>query len=129
MNKISVELADFLKFVDNVLKDYKLYKDYLDNEDKILQDILHSFELGKLSTNEKGKLATRLVTNRKDRRYYKDKVEELEPIFQFFTEPTNKKVLDNLKQVLGDVRKTEKYHANRNYKPKILKLNKESKND
>ena len=52
-------------------------------------------------------------------RFFKDKVEELTPVFNFVSD--NKKVIHNLQKVLSEVRKQEKYHENRNYYPRVLK--------
>jgi hypothetical protein len=40
---------------------------------------------------------------------------------EFFEDPQNKKVLDKMKQVLGIVRKSEVYHKDRKYIPRVLK--------
>ena len=90
-------------------------------QEALTQDYLHSLELDGLNCSERSKLATKLAANRKDRRYYKDRVEELEPIVTFFADQQNKKMLDRLQQVLGQVRKQENYHKDRTYTPKILK--------
>lgn len=66
-------------------------------------------------------MATRLAICRKDRRYYKDKVEELQPLIDFLGETENKKVIDRLKRVLGETKKQEKGHENRFYVPRVLK--------
>jgi hypothetical protein len=90
-------------------------------QDQLTQDFLHSLELDDLKCDERSKLATKLAINRKDRRYYKDRVEELQPIVDFFADPQNKKVLDKLTNVLGACRKAEHYHKDRIYVPKVLK--------
>lgn len=54
-------------------------------------------------------------------RYFKDRVEEYQPIIDFITDPQNKKFIDKLTQVLGEVRKQERYRQNRTYYPRILK--------
>ena len=84
-------------------------------------DIMHKFELDNLSYKERCKLATTLATSRKDRRFYKDHVEELEPIVNFMSESAHTKAINNLKQLLGEVRKVEKYHSNRTYRPRRMK--------
>jgi hypothetical protein len=121
-NKLpSEQIAQFLDFVAEAQRLYKFCSDEVNTQDKLTQDYLHSLELGELSCGERSKLATKLATNRKDRRYYKDRVEELEPIVQFFLDPTHKKMFDKMTQVLGQVRKAESYHKDRTYKPRILK--------
>ena len=60
-----------------------------------------------------------LIDCLKQRRDYKDAVEELEPIRTFAD--SNKKFVEQVKQLLGKVRKVEEYHAERSYKPRVLK--------
>lgn len=38
---------------------------------------------------------------------------------QFFREPQHKRTLEQLRQLLGKVRKVEKYHENRYYIPRL----------
>ena len=123
--KPSEYLTEFLNFVAEAQSQYKFCSEEVSNQEKLTQDYLHSLELDDLKRDERSKVATKLVINRKDRRYYKDRVEELEPIVQFFEDPQNKKVLDKMKQVLGVVRKSEAYHKDRKYIPKILKEKKD----
>ncbi len=126
--KPSEYISEFLNFVSEAQAQYRFCSEEVNNQDKLTQDYLHSLELDGLKRDERSKLATKLANNRKDRRYYKDRAEELEPIVQFFDEQQNKKVLDKLKQVLGVVRKSEVYHKDRKYIPRVLKENKDGRN-
>lgn len=122
MNRLPSEyISDFLNFVTEAQSQYKFCFDEVNNQDKMTQDYLHSLELDDLKCAERSKVATQLAINRKDRRYYKDRVEEYEPIVQFFEDGANKRVLDKLKQVLGATRKAEGYHKERTYKPRVKK--------
>ena len=123
--KPSEYISEFLNFVAETQSQYRFCSDEVNNQDKLTQDYLHSLELDDLKCDERSKVATKLAINRKDRRYYKDRTEELEPIVEFFEEPQNKKVLDKLKQVLGVVRKSELYHKDRKYIPRVLKEKKD----
>lgn len=123
--KPSENISAFLNFVADAQSRYKFCRDELEIQEKLTQDYLHSLELDDLKCDERSKVATKLAINRKDRRYYKDRVEELEPIVQFFEEAQNKKVLDKMKQVLGAVRKSEAYHKDRKYIPRVLKEKKD----
>lgn len=123
--KPSEYLTEFLNFVSEVQSQYRFCSEEAEIQEKLTQDYLHSLELDGLKRDERSKIATKLMINRKDRRYYKDRIEEFEPIVQFFDEPQNKKVLDKLKQVLGQVRKAENYHKDRKYIPRVLKEKKE----
>lgn len=115
-------LSEFLNFISDAQSHYKFCYEKVNEQDKLTQDYLHSLELDDLKCGDRSKLATKLAVNRKDRRYYKDRVEELEPIITFFDEPQNKKMLDKLRaQTLGAVRKAESYHKDRTYTPKVLK--------
>lgn len=118
--KPSEYITEFLNFITEAKSQYNFCSEEVNNQDKLTQDYLHSLELDDLKCGERSKLATKLAINRKDRRYYKDRVEELEPIMQFFEEPQNKKVLDKLTQVLGQTRRVESYHNNRVYVPRVL---------
>ena len=121
-NKLpSTYLSDFFNFVSDAQVRYRICSEEMNNQEKLTQDYLHSLELDDLDRGERSKIATKLALNRKDRRYYKDRVEELEPIVEFFKDPNNKKVFDKLTQVLGVVRKQEEYHKTRTYKPRVLK--------
>lgn len=120
-------LSEFLNFISEAQSHYKFCVEEMETQDKLTQDFLHSLELDELKCKERSKLATQLSINRKDRRYFKDRIEELEPIVKFFEETQNKKVLDKLTNVLGEIRKAERYHKNRIYIPKVIKGKKEIK--
>ena len=125
MNKKPSEyITEFLNFVAEAQVQHRIYGEEVNNQDKLTQDYLHSLELDDLKRDERSKIATRLALNRKDRRYYKDRVEEVEPIVEFFEDQQNKKVLEKLKKVLGDTRRQESYHKDRKYIPRVLKENK-----
>ena len=117
----SNHLSAFLSFVTTSQSHYNFCLDEMQKQEQLTQDYLHTLELDDLKCDERSKIATKLAINRKDRRYYKDRVEELQPIVDFFADPQNKKVLDKLTNVLGQVRKQENYHKDRVYIPKVLK--------
>lgn len=119
--KPSEYITEFLNFVSAAQSQYRFCFDEVNQQDKLTQDYLHSLELDSLKCDERSKLATKLAINRKDRRYYKDRVEEFEPLVKFFEEPKNKDVLHKLTQVLGQVRKAENYHKDRTYIPRVVK--------
>ena len=114
-------ITEFLNFLSSVESSYKFCLAEMKKQEQLTQDYLHSLELDNLKYEERNKVATKLATNRKDRRYYKDRVEEYEPIVKFLNEQKNKNVVNQLKQVLGEVRKMENYHKDRFYIPKVLK--------
>lgn len=113
-------IKTFLDFVDNARLEYNFNLEAMKNEERITQDYLHKLELEGLNCRERSKIATQLAHNRQARRNYKDSVEELEPIIEFFEDPKNRSVLNSMSQLLGQVRKVESYHKRRFYVPKVI---------
>ena len=132
--KTSKNIENFLNFYDAVKREYDIASDMVNQCDKLTQDLLHRLELESLSTNEKNKIATQLKYCRKDRRYWKDIVEELESFVTMFNQTeaslsdnkkkaeveANRRFINMLRETLGKTRKQEGYHANRSYKPRII---------
>ena len=126
--KQSEIISAFLKLLDDVPKEYKVACDFVNEKDKEAQDIMHEVELNQLKTNEKAKLMTELQNNRRERRYWKDKVDEYQPLNDYLNQSKEfKNIINQLKQILGKVRKAEKYLEERTYKPRVRK--KESTNE
>lgn len=127
----SKKLADFLSFYDEAIISYKYYYDKVNECDKLKCDLLHKIELGQYEDrNEEKRIQTQLKYCLKDRRYYKDRVEELEPFVNLFLSKEKEKeqitrncaaAINQLRQSLGNVRRAEDYHRARTYKPRILK--------
>lgn len=115
----STDLERTLNFFSDCLTDYKYNYDKVNEQEKLTQDYLHDIELGGLHCKERSKVATKLQENRKNRRYYKDVVEELQPIYDFLNDGANKALINKLREVLGKVRKAESYHSNRTYFPRV----------
>lgn len=113
-------ISDYLNSVDKARVDYKYCLDAMKREDCITQDYLHKLELEDLSYHERSRVAVGLAENRKSRRDFKDTVEELEPIVNFFEDPQNQNFIKRLRQLLGQVRKVEEKHQNRFYTPREL---------
>mgnify|MGYP004607121529 CR=1 FL=1 len=113
-------IKTFLDFIDVAKADYNYNLEAMKKEEKITQDYLHKLELEDLNYRERSKIATQLTSNRKARRNYKDNVEELEPIVEFFENPQNKSLVKKISELLGQVRKVENYHQKRFYTPKVI---------
>ena len=118
MNK-SDTIKNFLDMINEAESTLPIVYGMVNDLDKATQDIMHKLELEELSYKDNCKLMTQLKTIRKDRRYYKDKVEQYQIIATYYKD--NKKSVDLLKQKLGEMRKVEEYHLTRTYVPKILK--------
>lgn len=114
----SEEIKRFLDFVEESRRIHAVALDNMKIEEKKLQDFLHAIEF-ETNSKERSKICTKLHQSRLERRRNKDMVEELEEIVKFFQEPQHKKTLDQMTQLLGRVRKVEKYHADRQYYPRV----------
>ena len=119
MKKRSEALQNFLNMAEEALREKEFAEAGMERANALTQDILHKLELEKTTYAERAKLATQLMKCRQERRYYKDIFEETEMIETFLSDPQNKKVYEKLKQLLGQMRKAEKYHENRTYTVKI----------
>ena len=110
---------------------YKYCYEKVNECEKLECDIKHKLELGQYEDNNAEKrLYTQLKYCLRDRRYYKDRVEELEPfVMLFLSKDKDKEVIvrqcstaiNQMRQSLGGVRRAETYHATRTYKPRIMK--------
>ncbi len=122
MENISENLSDFLKFIREVKSTEKLYSEYEDVENKKTQDILHKIEFETLKRDEKAKLVTKLQQIRRDRRTYKDTRELISPLYEYFNTDQMNKVVHDLEEILGKIRKKEKlFEEGRTYVPRELK--------
>ena len=115
---VSEGIKQFLDFVSENKKIYEIALENMKAEEKKLQDFLHAIEF-ESNSKKRSKICTRLHRSRVERRKYKDIVEEREEIELFFLDPQHKKTLDQLTQLLGKVRKAEKYHRDRAYYPRV----------
>ena len=129
--QISKKLSDFLGFYEEAINMYKYCYEKVNECDRLKCDLLHKLELDQFADrNEEKRIQTQLKYCMKDRRYYKDRVEELEPFALLFLSKEKDKenivrqcatAINHLKQSLGGVRRAENYHADRTYRPRILK--------
>ena len=129
--KVSKRLESFISFYDEVISAYNYAYEMVNQCDKLKCDLLHKIELGLYEdANEEKRIQTQLKYCLKDRRYYKDRVEELEPFANLFLSRekerenitrTCSQAINHIKNTLGSVRKAEDYHRERTYKPRILK--------
>ena len=87
--------------------------------EKITSDYLHALELGNFTYGERARMSTAERKNRIERRAAKDIVELNEALRKWLDLPETKAALNMLKQTLGEVRKIERYHANRTYVKKV----------
>lgn len=116
----SYTIQNFLNAIRDFKNEYQMAYDAVGIEDKRLQDLLHELEFTE-NSNAKNRVATKLKNSRKVRRTNKDTVLLLENLVLFFEEPQNKKVLDQLTQLLGKQRKVEEkiILSDRKYYPRV----------
>lgn len=120
--KKSEILSDFIKLMNEADRVYDAAYHAVNTEDKLTSDLLHRMELEGTTCGIRSKIATELRINRQDRRYYKDILEEYEPLREFLADERHAKAVKNLEQVLGKLRKVERYHADRTYRPRINRM-------
>ena len=111
--KLSYHIEQICDLLDRVPKDYEM--------DRLTQDYLHKLELENLSDTNTLLVASDLRECRRERRKYKDYCELSQPVMDYLETDKGKNVANQLKQVLGKVRKEEKRIANRQYIPRVLK--------
>lgn len=109
-------ISEFLRFIDSASKEYNAAYNAVGIADKTTQDYLHQLELGEYSARQK--TATALAKNLKIRRENKDIVSILKPIFDFVS--TYPQAINELKKVLGEIRKQERTKT-RYYYPRVVK--------
>ena len=117
--EISEVLQDFLNYIDRCKIEYESAHAAVGKEDRRLQDLVHEMEFAD-DRNTRNKVATKLHNSRKERRRQKDEVMRRQLIVDFFNEPQNKKILNNLRQLLGKQRTQEEFlNGKREYKPRV----------
>lgn len=119
--KHSDRIAAFAKYVDDAKVANDLAQKAIHEQEAIECDILHRMELG-CPYEERCKLATQLTTCLKERRYYKDIINQTQPIVDWVRDGRNSAAFAQLKQVLGKVRKEETYQETRTYRPRTDKV-------
>jgi 5'-deoxynucleotidase YfbR-like HD superfamily hydrolase len=119
ITKPSEYITSFLNFLSDIQRSYDVSYDAVNDKDLLRSDLYHKIEDENTDYAERCKVATQLATCLRDRRYYKDRVEEAEPIVAFIDD--NKRLIKDLEELLGKVRKIEKHHETRFYVPRVLK--------
>lgn len=108
---------DFTKYYKKISDKYDIYSELVNKCDKATQDILHNLELNKLSRSEKSKLMTMLTQIRRERRFYKDKIEAVDEILK----NTPDTLINKLCNLAGNANKFYKNRDSRVYHPRIIK--------
>ena len=119
--KIDVKYSQYLEnFLDFIRESELIYKEAYEKVhemDKLTQDYLHDIELGGFDYKGRAKIATKLKDARQIRRVNKDITIPLEPLRDWVN--THKSTINELQQLLGQIRKEEKNLMNRKYFRKV----------
>lgn len=112
-------LEEFLNFVDECTREYRVAYDVVNEEDRRLQDLVHEMEFA-ADKLERNRVATKLQSSRRLRRQNKDIVKRNEQVVKFFEEQNHRTTLNKIRQLLGRQRKEEEYlQGERIYKPRV----------
>lgn len=118
--RISETISDFLSRMDQLKKDYDWAIQEESRMEKLTQDYLHMLEFGDLDYRKRAAVAKAIKECRMKRRNSKDVIITAEPVVDFLNGERGKILTSQLQQVLGRVRKEEKFIEQRVYVPKIL---------
>ena len=112
----SAQIENFLRFLMNCDEEYNIAVSRENDADAATQDILHHIELKENSQLDYIYEGLQLHRIRKERRRAKDTQQLTKPIKEWAE--VNKRIIKELEQLLGEVRRQERYIENRSYTPK-----------
>ena len=118
----SEQIERFLNFLREARQEYDIAAAEETEANNATQDLLHSLELDDNKYHDSARIALALKQIRKERREAKDKEVKLQPIIDWSAE--NIRVIQELEQLLGAVRKAERNSVGRRYIPKTDVLKK-----
>ena len=117
-DKTSLHLSNFLAFTRALCAETIASKEHVNICEKQTTDLLHQLELG--SAKERNKFATQLARVRRARRKSKDFLEVNNELAEYMQTQEFIVVYRRLEQLLGSVRKHERYIENkRAYNPRV----------
>lgn len=104
----SQQIGEFLSFLKDCQDEYKECVSEVWKFDKKKQDQLHDLEFAN-NYEERCRVATRVHTERVERRKYKDRAEMTKEIADFCADKQNKQFLDRLRGLMEKQQRTEEY--------------------
>ena len=119
MKNISDEVKYNSDRFREIIHDYEYAQAECVKLDKTQQDLLHAIEFS--TYDNRGKISTHLAKVRKERRMRKDTMGLLEPMYTLLKSPSGADFTNRLTQVLGQVRKQERYFQDKCYYPRVMK--------
>ena len=115
--KSSEYVSEFLNFTRDLQALFDMHYGAVNDCDCISGDLKHQIELG--PCKDRNKAATAFKNALKKRRVHKDFVDVNSELVKYFRDPEFIKVYRRLEQLLGAVRKQEKYvEGQRVYRPR-----------
>lgn len=117
--EVAVRFAELFK---QSKEKFAAYESLVNKSEKATQDILHKMELDNLSRQDKVKFATKLAHVRKDRRYFKDKVDALKDLMAKF-EGYGPSFVGNVNKMADTAAVSFKKYQNRKnrkYTPRVI---------
>ena len=111
-------IEDFLELLREAKPAYDFNHENMNRMDLLATDIDHKFEKIELTYHQYAQLGKKLTECQRERRVYKDEVEELRHIVKWYE--NNQSAYKSLTQLLGEIRKEEQYHTNRTYAPRVM---------
>jgi hypothetical protein len=111
-------IEDFLTLLRESGSKYDFNHENMNRMDLLATDIDHKFEKMDLTYHQYAQLGKKLTECQRERRIYKDEVEELRHIVEWYK--NNQSVYNSLSQLLGNIRKEERYHKERVYMPRVM---------
>jgi hypothetical protein len=115
----SIDLESIIKALDRVRPDYEFCYEQVGLCEKKQSDILHELEIENLTQNERNKRATKLRDVRRERRRNKDAMELNERLYVYLTGQDGTRMLNQLKNILGEMRRIEEKHRTRTYRKRV----------
>ena len=115
----SDRLENFLSYLESAKREYEENAAIVREEDRRLQDFLHALEFAP-NKQERNKVATQFQQSRRRRRKSKDKVLELEKVYEFQKDQANRPVFKRLAATITQQKGNEKFLAGpREYKKRV----------
>lgn len=112
-NYMSLYLEDFINFLEGAEEQLHISQLELDEANLNLQDLEHFIEFGNADGKKMLKVYNICKQVRQKRRIAKENIEQCSPIVEWYGK--NRQVVQELRRLLGQIRKIEQQQSNRAY--------------
>ena len=114
--QVSKGIEDFLGYLHSTEQEYHIAEANETEANGVTQDILHDIELREHTYHEYAALSKDLRITRQNRRKAKDTIAASAPVIDWINK--HRQTIKELEQLLGEVRKAERYAEGRIYTPR-----------